>query len=266
MTRTAAPTPDLRAVFVLAVVLPCASTALAAQGRPADLILHHGKIVTVDDAFSLRQAVVVRGGRIVAVGGDSLVGRYQAARVIDLRGRTVLPGFNDTHIHITGNPARDVPLESTRSVAEIVAGVRAMAGRLGPGAWITGYGWSEDQLAEHRRVLRADLDSAAPANPVVLVRAGGHSAVANSRALANAGITRDSPDPERGVIEREASGELKGIVRERTDLLLQQVPPADVGELRDSFVRNLRICLARFSAMCSPSQGQIWSKQSANSS
>ena len=69
--------------------------------EPADLVLHNGKIVTVDEAFSIHQAVAVRDGRIVEVGGEELVARYEATRTVDLRGRTVVPGFNDTHIHIS---------------------------------------------------------------------------------------------------------------------------------------------------------------------
>ena len=72
------------------------------QRQPADLLLHNGKIVTVDDAFSIRRAVAVRGDKIVAVGGNELVARFDAAKTIDLGGKTVIPGFIDTHIHISG--------------------------------------------------------------------------------------------------------------------------------------------------------------------
>ena len=82
-----------------------AGTAMEAlaQGAPADLILFNGKIVTVDSAFSIRQAIVVKDGRVVAIGGNELRNRYTAARTIDLQGRTVIPGFQDTHIHLGGH-------------------------------------------------------------------------------------------------------------------------------------------------------------------
>ncbi len=204
------------------------------------MILHHGKILTVDDAFSIQHAIVIRDGRILAIGGDTLVSRYVAARVIDLKGRLALPGFNDTHTHLSGDPARHIVLSDARSIADIIRRTRAMAVKLGPGEWITGYGWSEDQLAERRRPLRRDLDRAAPANPVVFYRAGGHSVVVNGKAFELAHITRATPDPERGVFEHDTRGDLNGIVRERGDLFSELVPVPPPEELRLSFLAKLR--------------------------
>jgi predicted amidohydrolase YtcJ len=211
-----------------------------AAPEPADLLLHNGRIVTADEAFSIHQAVAVRDGRIVEVGDDDLVARYEAARTIDLEGKTVLPGFNDTHIHISGSPRREIDLRETTSIAQLQQQVRAKAADLGEGEWITGYGWAEDQFAEQRLPTRQDLDEAAPRNPVTLTRAGAHSAVVNSLAFQLAGITRDSPDPDRGIMERDARGELNGIIRERQDTVGRLVPPATFEETRPSFVQNLR--------------------------
>ena len=104
--------------------------------------------------------------------------------------------------------------------------LRAKAAQLGPGEWITGEGWQESNLAEKRNLSSADLDSAAPDNPVILVRAGGHSSVSNSRALELAGIDRNTPDPATGIIEHDSTGEPNGIIRERSDLISKLVPPA----------------------------------------
>ena len=216
------------------------TSADAPAQQPADLILHHGKIVTVDRTFSIQQALVIRDGKIVAVGSNDLLTTFQAPRAIDLAGRTVVPGFDDTHIHIEGNARRWIDLGGTTSVAAIKTSVAAMAARLGPGEWITGYGWSEDELADKRRPLRGDLDDAAPGNPVVLDRAGGHSAVVNSLALKLAGITRGTPDPDAGIIEHDDSGEPNGIIRERQEIVSRLVPEATPEELRESFVQNLR--------------------------
>ena len=225
-----------------AVVILMVSTGCRAQEprRSADLLLHNGKIVTVDDDFSIAEAVAVRGDRIVAVGGDELADSFAATTVIDLGGRTVVPSFNDTHIHVRGNPPWSIDLTGSRSIAQIQEQIRAMVATLEEGHWITGYGWSEDQLAEGRRPLRGDLDEAAPNNPVILTRAGGHSAVANSRALELAGVTRDTPDPEGGVIERDPSGELNGVIRERQGIVSRLAPDATADDLRPSFVANLR--------------------------
>jgi predicted amidohydrolase YtcJ len=147
------------------------------------------------------------------VGGDEIAERYAAERTVDLAGRLVVPGFNDTHTHIRGQARRHVDLGGVPSIADIQRLVGEKAAELGEGEWITGYGWSEDELAEGRRPLRDDLDAAAPANPVILTRAGGHSGVANSMALGLAEVDELTPQPEGGVIERDENGRLNGVIR-----------------------------------------------------
>jgi len=208
-----------------------AALQLDAQGQSADLILFNGKVVTVDDAFSIHQAIVVKDGRILAVGGNELRNRYTAARTIDLRGRMVMPGFHDTHIHLRGFSRRYVDFGDTKSLEQLKEQVSAKAKELGPGQWITGGDWDEYHFTEQRKPLRGHLDAAAPNNPVVLTRAGGHSSVGNSKALELADINKATPDPPRGLIERDASGAPNGVIRERSDLYTRLVPkdkPADV--------------------------------------
>lgn len=224
------------------LILASALFALGAcsSPEPADLLLYNGKVVTVDDDFSIAQAVAVRDGRIVAVGGNELADRYDAARSIDLEGKMLMPGFDDTHMHISGSPTREIDLRETTSIAQMQEQIRAKVAEIGEGEWITGYGWAEDDFAEQRMPTRADLDVAAPRNPVTLTRAGGHSAVVNSLAFELAGITRDSPNPARGILEKDAGGDLNGIIRERQDTVGRLVPPATYEETRPSFVQNLR--------------------------
>jgi predicted amidohydrolase YtcJ len=218
-----------------------AMASVGAQARePADLILHNGKVVTLDARNSVASAVIIRDGTIVAVGDESLLAHYQGTRTIDLRGRMLMPGFNDAHTHISGDARRYIDLTSVRSIRELQDKVRAKAAQLGPGEWITGYGWAEDNFAEQRLPQRADLDSAAPANPVLLVRAGGHSSVSSSRALGIANITRQTPQPADGMIEHDASGEPTGIIRESNYLIDKFVPVATADELRPSFIQSLR--------------------------
>ncbi len=212
--------------------------------EPADLLLHNGKIVTADEAFSIHEAVVVKDGKIVAVGGNDLLDSYEASQVVDLQGKMAMPGFNDTHIHVRGQPRRAVDLTESKSLTEIFGAVTAKAQELGKGEWVTGYGWSEDQLVEKRRPLRFDLDEAAPDNPVILTRAGSHSSVANSMALELAGVTKETPDPDGGVIEKDEKGELNGIIRERAEIVSRLVPAATPDELRESFVQALRDLLS----------------------
>jgi len=224
-----------RLIFVF---LAC--TGVARGAEPVDLILHAGKIVTQDARNSTYSAIAIRGDRILELGGESLIRKYSASSVVDLKGRTVIPGFMDTHLHVFGVSRRSVPAAEARSIAQLQDMVRAKARELGPGEWIIGMGWDESLLSDHRRPLRADLDAAAPDNPVILHREGGHSGVANSLALKLAKLGRNSPDPANGVFERDASGELNGIIRERTDLVSDLVPPATMEEMRESFIAELK--------------------------
>src|SRR5690606_8537130 len=122
----------------------------------ADLMLFNGKVVTVDDKFSIQTTVVVKDGIIVAVGGQESDERYNAKTKIDLGGRMLMPGFNDTHIHIIPLSPRSIELEDAKSIREIQDRLRAKAKELGPGEWITGYGWDEALLEEKRVIVRAD--------------------------------------------------------------------------------------------------------------
>ncbi len=218
--------------------------ALLTQGtaratEPADLVLFDGKVLTVDGKFSIQSAVAVKDGKIVAVGGREVARHYTALQRIDLQGRVLMPGFIDTHLHLTGLSHRDIEPAKAKSIAAIQAMVAAKAKELGPGEWIGGYGWDEALLEEKRNLTMVDLDKAAPENPVVLVRAGSHSAVGNSLAFARAGITSATPNPEGGLIERDPAGHPSGIIRERTQLLLRLVPPDTFEQLRPGYVKNL---------------------------
>jgi predicted amidohydrolase YtcJ len=221
--------------------LSAASIAtLRGQAPAADLVFYNGKIVTVDDAFSIREAIAIKDGRILAVGGNELRNRYTAARSVDLRGRTVIPGFHDTHVHLGGHSRRYIDFNDTTSLAQLKQQVSEKAKELGPGEWITGGGWDEYHFTEQRKPLRTDLDAAAPNNPVVLTRAGGHSSVGNSKALQLADINQATPDPERGLIERDASGTPNGVIRERNDLYTRLVPRDKPADVRDSLLQNVR--------------------------
>ena len=221
-------------------IVSVGGVCLQAQAPSADLVLFNGKIATFDDAFSIREAIAIKDGRIAAVGGNELRNRYPGARAIDLRGRMVIPGFHDTHIHLGGHSHRYIDLNDTTSLAELKQQVSEKAKELGPGEWITGAGWDEYHFKEQRKPLRGDLDAAAPNNPVVLTRAGGHSSVGNSKALQMADINKATPDPPRGLIERDAQGQPNGIIRERSDLYTRLVPKDKPAEVRDSLLQNVR--------------------------
>ena len=203
---------------------------------PVDTILHNGKVITIDADLSLASVVAVNGTDIVAVGGAELLENYRSTNMVDLGGKVLMPGFIDSHTHLRGRPQRFIDLTKTRSIEEMQGQVNAKAIELGAGEWITGYGWSEDVMAELRRPLRSDLDLAAPENPVLLTRAGGHSAVANSMALRLAEVTTTTPQPENGVIELDEDGELNGVIRERQDIVSRLIPEPTNEDVRDSLI------------------------------
>ena len=192
--------------------------SLAVKGF-AELVLMNGKIVTVDEKFSIKEAVAVKEGKIFAVGGDGEMRRWTGprTRVFNLNGRTVIPGLIDSHIHATADCLTwDAVLhwEFTRSLADGLKQIAAQARTTPAGGWIVvGGGWVPTQFAERRFPTRADLDAVAPNHAVYLqyLRQG---ALLNSAALAAAGITRQTPDPPGGKFERNpATGELTGLLQ-----------------------------------------------------
>lgn len=215
--------------------------------QATDLVLRSGKVFDPGTG-QISQAVVMRAGKILMTGTNEAAdkAKNRDARVIELNGRLVIPGFNDTHIHIRGDAPHYVELGDAKSIQEIKTRVAAKAKEVGKGNWVTGYGWSEDQLEEKRKPTRYDLDAAAPDNPVVLTRAGGHSVTSNSKALEIAKIDRSTPDPEKGVIEKDPrSGVPTGIVRERNDLFYKFVPDATPDQLRGSLTQHLKDLFAK---------------------
>jgi hypothetical protein len=228
-----------------------------------DLILTNGKVLTVDDQFSIQDTVVVNDGRIVATGDASLTSQYASDNVVDLDGKVLMPGFNDSHTHIRGRPQRYIELGDVTSIVEIQELIQAKIVEIGEGEWITGYGWSEDELDEGRRPLRTDLDLVAPNNPVTLTRAGGHSAVVNSLALELADVTLETPQPDGGVIERGDDGQLNGVIRERQEIVGRLVPDSTYDELISSLEVNLNDLLSMgitsiTDASKPPSQFAMW--------
>lgn len=235
-------------LIVIALLAACgqeeSNEVASAVDQDVDLILTNGKVLTVDEQFSIHNTVIVNEGRIVATGDARLASQYSSSNIVDLEGKVVMPGFNDSHTHIRGRPQRYIELGDVTSIAEIQALISAKIEEIGEGEWITGYGWSEDELDEGRRPLRADLDAAAPNNPVILTRAGGHSAVSNSLALQLANVTLETPQPDGGVIERGEDGELNGVIRERQGIVSRLVPESTYDELIASLEVNLNDLLS----------------------
>jgi predicted amidohydrolase YtcJ len=202
----------------------------------ADLIVTRGKVVTVDPRFSIAQAVATKGERIVAVGSADEVGALAGpgTRVIDARGRAVVPGLNDSHAHLDREGLKSVfpSLAGCRSIADIQSRIRELSRKVRPGQWIVTMPIGEPPyyfdpamtLKENRFPTRRELDEAAPDNPVYIRPIWGYwrhitplTSVANSRALALAGIGRTTEPPTPTIaFERDAAGEPNGIIHEDT--------------------------------------------------
>ena len=203
-------------------------TATALANAPADLIIRDAHIVTVDRKFSTARAAAIRDGKFIAVGSDAAVlgTKGPNTRVIDLDGKTVLPGFNDTHVHLSSGKDLETQVDLTdiHSIRQIQAAIAARAAKSKPGEWIVGTrGWWEYQLAEGRLPTRADLDAAAPDNPVSIP--GPHYAIVNSLALKLAGVTRDTPDPQGGQIYKDTTGEPTGLLMDNAGRFVRKFMP-----------------------------------------
>jgi predicted amidohydrolase YtcJ len=221
------------------------------MSEQADLVLRGATILTMDPAGTRAQAVAVKGGVIVGVGADhdveSLVG--SGTRVLDCRGRTITPGFIDSHTHnVHVGEFRfkldqlNLAAELTPSVQDVLARVRERAHGTPAGEWIGGRNVEPNGMRERRWPTRVELDAAAPANPVLLTIRGGHAVVANTRALELAGIGRDTPDPEGGVIDRDAAGDLTGVLRDVTSIRTA-LPEATLPELKEGLAALDRLYL-----------------------
>jgi len=203
--------------------------------EPADLLLINGTVSTLDEAKPRAEAVAIRGDRIVFVGSSGEAADYRGAEteLMDLAGKTVVPGFADSHAHLSGIGARemDLNLEGVAGLGELLEKVSERAGRSEPGEWIVGRGWIEARWDPPAFPTRWDLDRIAPQNPVWLVRADGHGGVANSLALRVIGIRKGVKDPPGGEILREAkTGEPTGMLIDRAQSIIARFLPKDTPE------------------------------------
>ncbi|GMV20124.1 MAG: amidohydrolase [Acidimicrobiia bacterium] len=222
-------TRSIRLVLATGLILAVAGTAAvtaqsAAQPSPATLVLHNGRIVTVDDTRPDAQAIAVNGDTIVALGTNAEIRRYigPQTQVIDLNGQMAMPGFVESHGHFNGIGQAKLGLElmNTKSWQEIVGMVRDAAAKARPGQWIVGRGWHQEKWTSVPEPnvagfpLHHELSAAAPNNPVVLTHASGHASFVNAKAMELSNITRASQAPRGGEILKDKDGNPSGLLNE----------------------------------------------------
>src|SRR5215831_4009223 len=225
----------MKVISILLGVLIIALTWSSPPADTANLIFINGNVYTGNEKQPQAQAIVVKADRIIFVGSNSDVKKFQDAntRVVDLHGATVFPGMTDAHYHFLGVGEREMNLnlEGITNLGDFLAKVKERVDRAKPGEWITGRGWIETFWKPPVFPTRWDLDKISPNNPVILGRADGHGAVANSMALKIGGVTKDTKDPFGGQILRDKqTGEPTGMLLDNAQgFINRQVPQSAEG-------------------------------------
>jgi predicted amidohydrolase YtcJ len=212
----------------------------------ADVVIVNAPIYTAAKR-ERAQAMAIRGGRILAIGGDQEIRGHigPATEVWDLTGAAVVPGLIDSHGHLAGLGERlaIVDLFGTRNLDEVVARVASRAQHSPEGEWVRGRGWDQNDWPVMAMPEHASLTAATPAHPVALERVDGHALLVNRLALERAGIDRNTPDPAGGKIEHDAAGELSGVLVDNAmDLVERVIPPPGQAESERRLVEALRAC------------------------
>src|SRR5882762_7795406 len=227
-------------LLVAAFIVP----ALAQNPAPAETIILNARVYTVDHQHPWAQGLAISGGKIIAVGTEREIKaqRGPSTSVIDAKGHLVLPGFTDCHIHFMDGSLglTRVDLNDSGTVAEIQKRVKAYADSHATEPWIQGMGWTYPTFKPTGLPDKKILDEVVPDRPVFLIAFDGHSSWANSKALAMAGIDRNTPDPPNGKIVRDESGEATGALKEAAgDLIDAKIPKPTRAERLDALRKGI---------------------------
>jgi len=213
----------------------------------ASLVLTNCHVLTMNSSHPQAEALAIKRNRILAVGTSAEVRTLIGPEtlVMNLEGKTVLPGFMDSHIHFTdfGQSLTQVNLRDAKNLTEFLDRVKKAASKSPRGKWILGGGWDQDRMEEMRYPTRWDLDKVSPNNPVYLTRVCGHACVVNSAALKAAGITKNTPNPPSGTIDKdERTGEPTGILREASAMKMVEdiIPPPTFEDRRAAIQAAMR--------------------------
>ncbi len=238
------------AILLLSIVIMTISCSGSKDGK-ADLVIINGKVLTIDPANPKAEAVAVKGERIIAVGTgrkiSSLIEKGRT-RVIDAGGRLVIPGFNDAHVHFGPLDPDYIELRYTTDPAVITRKVKAQVEKSKPGQLIEGGHWEHEMFNDRQWPSKELIDAVSPDNPVVLSRADGHSVLVNSFVLKKSGITKDTPDPFGGEIQKDPlTGEPTGILKESAERLIKtgaiktdRTPEEEAARLKQGYLLALK--------------------------
>jgi predicted amidohydrolase YtcJ len=245
------------ALCVITGVLAIAANSAVAAQEIADAIYTGGPIVTMIKDGDRVEALAVKDGKILMTGAKKDVMALKGAktRVIDLKGKAMMPGFIDPHSHVVMQSAKfatvnldPYPIGDVKTIADIQRKLRERIEqkKIPAGKTIVGWGYDDTGLAEQRHPTRDDLDAVSKDHPIVLIHISAHQMTGNSKALEMAGITPDTPDPEGGVIQRKADGKTpNGVLEEQAYLLYFKVIPVPTAEKAEELVaEGLRLYAA----------------------
>ena len=236
-------TPVLTLILALGLVASCKTSA---EGNMVDLVLVNGKVWTGDPGRPWAEAVAVRDGKIVMVGTAAEARRLSPSgtKLVDLGGSLVLPGFIDSHTQFLagGFSVKSIQLRDAKDRQDFVGRIAAKARELGPGRWILNGEWDHQQLNPVEMPRKDWIDAVTPDNPVCVSRLDGHMVLANSLALRLAGVTKDTPVPPGGEIDRDAAtGELTGILKDTAaDLVFAGIPEPSFAEKLEAAEASIR--------------------------
>jgi predicted amidohydrolase YtcJ len=225
---------NLTGNFVLLIILlliqSCGGKKVVKN--PADIVLINGIIATVEDDNPSAEAVAVKNGKILAVGSTSDIKNFigDSTQVIDLQGKFVMPGFNDSHAHFLGlgNSKMILDLHEAKNWDEVISIVAKAAESAKPGEWIIGRGWHQEKFNPSPKPnvngypIHNELSKASLRNPVMLTHASGHAIFANAKAMQIAGVNRNTKDPDGGTIERDSLGNPIGVFEENAENLIRK--------------------------------------------
>lgn len=217
------------ALALLLAVSLCSASLGFGQAVHADLVITNANIRTMDTKRTIARSIAMLNGKIIAIGSDadtkSLVGAN--TRVIDAGGKTIVPGFNDAHVHFmeTGQQLSSVDLRSAQTPEEFVARIKAFAAKLPKGRWILGGKWDHENWKPNNLPTAAMIDAATPDNPVFVDRLDGHMALANGLAMKLATVSKNTKDVDGGLIVRDGEGNPTGVFKDAAMSYIAKVIP-----------------------------------------